>query len=294
MMDEIKIVSLDYFFIKKRAQMIQKSIILHSAFNQVTNYLYEGSLITIAAETIDNASHTIRLTSNDFKEIFRNPPKKLIFQENGLLCDSEKKLVWSDADMWSEPLLVYPQETDRLRHNIQIIKEKLKEKRMPVWAFPSKTQKKVKVTVETELEKLLYVETESLLSYIKSKHMGAQTISKEIRLFGLGRGLTPSGDDVMTGIIYAASMANFPINLQEEKEKWREESKRKTNIISYSAIFHASNGRGRELMNDFTKALLYAADDAHLLKKLELMLGIGSSSGSEIVWGIVRGLEATL
>ena len=60
----------------------------------------------------------------------------------------------------------------------------------------------------------------------------------ETKLFGLGKGLTPSGDDILTGTCFVSTIENFPINLSEQQKLSKKTEKlKKKQILSVQQLF---------------------------------------------------------
>ena len=122
-----------------------------------------------------------------------------------------------------------------------------------------------------------------------------QNVQNAKKLIGLGQGLTPSGDDFLVGLLLAFSISrkdNF-----SEKEWGKQvvkESKKNTNIISYSAIKYAAIGKTRETIAVFIETLVQAQTDNQVKQALSTVMKIGSSSGTEMAWGILNGLTLLL
>lgn len=113
-------------------------------------------------------------------------------------------------------------------------------------------------------------------------------------LIGLGPGLTPSGDDFVLGWLLAMNLAEGPC------QRWSTvgaEALRSaisgTHLISAAALRHVAEGRARQQLVGLCEALLQG-DEADVRAALGDVIGIGASSGSDIAWGLLRGLELQL
>lgn len=107
------------------------------------------------------------------------------------------------------------------------------------------------------------------------------------RLVGLGMGLTPSGDDLLTGclaaLLYGGGGRSLPAKrLREAMEKFPD----RTAFVSGQMLRFAAQGRFRGKLRNFAAALFSQGDPAPSFRAL---LDIGASSG----WDMARGaLEA--
>lgn len=103
------------------------------------------------------------------------------------------------------------------------------------------------------------------------------------RLVGLGGGLTPSGDDLLCGILYALYYCEGTKSKATELAAAVEKAKKNTNIISRRYLESAARGEYFGLVAEFASALL--SDDAE--PALDALLTVGSSSGGDIAAGML-------
>jgi len=116
------------------------------------------------------------------------------------------------------------------------------------------------------------------------------------KLIGLGMGLTPSSDDMLIGLFstlyffhrhikfnYISSLANVLYFL----------SIGKTTLISEIFLKSVCQGERFEILDDAIMAVLSTSKDS-LYVKIKKVLSIGSSSGTEMILGILLGIRLTL
>lgn len=262
--------------------------VLHSHFNRTINYLYKGRMLTLASESIDNATDTVRLSKKAFQMYFQVVPQEVILSKKGIQVDKQCLIEWDGAELWRGEQPVFPSETSILARNIELVKQSLMEQKKPVWAHLDNEGSEK--SVNDVMQELIYQESQKLFEALRDFPNKNKQL-EETKLFGLGVGLTPSGDDVLTGVSFVSSMPNYPIDLSQQHKKWNKRAEQKTNKISETAIYQATKGQGRESMHVFLKALFSSQDKKELLESLEHVLAIGSSSGSEIVWGMIQAAE---
>lgn len=290
-MQKVSALSIDHHLLEKIKEMTGSYAVLHSHFDHAINFLYEDEMLTIVSESIDNAVSTMRISEEAFNNFFLKPAQKIFFTEKGIQVNEDWMIDWKEAEIWIGKRIEFPISSSLLVNNLSFAKEMLKEQNKPTWAHPKVENKwRENNNFEQMMESLLYEETEKVFEAIANLPIKAKQLN-ETKLFGLGKGLTPSGDDILTGICFVSATQNYPIDLSVQREKWKEIAKNKTNPISATAIYHASQGSGRESMHDFLEALLFSKKPKVVLKKLEKVLAIGSSSGSEIAWGMIRTVE---
>ncbi|MHC1759826.1 MAG: DUF2877 domain-containing protein [Negativicutes bacterium] len=120
------------------------------------------------------------------------------------------------------------------------------------------------------------------------------------RLIGLGPGLTPSGDDFLSGIMLALHWGKqamaFEVDVCQQVD-WQaviDASKERTNLISHTQMFYASQGQANEVLTKLLSSLFGSANEETVQNDIEKVLAIGSTSGSDILAGIGKGLEFLL
>lgn len=108
------------------------------------------------------------------------------------------------------------------------------------------------------------------------------------RLVGLGPGLTPSGDDFLVGVATACALRGARERLSVLAAVV-EENAHRTNRISYATMAHAVRGRVRESIVALAHALV-EGDVGLIRARAQWVIGIGATSGTDIVAGMMAGL----
>ncbi|WP_053598250.1 DUF2877 domain-containing protein [Bacillus sp. FJAT-18017] len=115
---------------------------------------------------------------------------------------------------------------------------------------------------------------------------------------GLGPGLTPSGDDFVTGFVSALYTLKHPLYemIKGHFEELIEFSRKRTTTVSYFMLKHALEGRVNE-----TVASLYEATHSQtasgyqsIERPLRRIAEIGSSSGTDLLAGIAYAFFITI
>ncbi len=117
-------------------------------------------------------------------------------------------------------------------------------------------------------------------------------------LVGLGPGLTPSGDDVLSGLM--ATLAISALNLKGGVEKVREINERialaartRTTSLSQEYLSHAARGETNQHFLELIKNVLTGGpEDAK--RATELVLRVGETSGTDTVLGVLLGFQLSL
>jgi hypothetical protein len=114
-------------------------------------------------------------------------------------------------------------------------------------------------------------------------------------LIGLGPGLTPSGDDFLGGVLFAAHSLKmaFPEEFFWEDEpivKLIEWSYSRTNPISHAILSDLSVGHGPEPLHDIVGPLLSGRDWKKVMLSINRLLRIGHASGWDLLAGLLTGM----
>ena len=109
-------------------------------------------------------------------------------------------------------------------------------------------------------------------------------------LVGLGGGLTPSGDDLICGALYALHYCDTTEKYASMLAKAATAVQKNTNIISRRYLQSAAKGEYFGLVADFINALCGEGD---IEEALDALLTVGSSSGGDIAAGILLAYNFT-
>jgi len=115
-------------------------------------------------------------------------------------------------------------------------------------------------------------------------------------LIGLGRGLTPAGDDFMGGLLFAAHQvrladADLFACDAEPVEALLAYARTHTNRISYTILSDQARGDSVEPLHTLIAALLDQQNVADLAASARRVLAIGSTSGAEMLAGVMTGMQ---
>lgn len=114
-------------------------------------------------------------------------------------------------------------------------------------------------------------------------------------LIGLGPGLTPAGDDLVGGVLFAAHHLRVAHPLSFP---WRQEpiddllryARPRTNPISYALMSDHARGEGVEPLHNLVAALLDLQERPDLDEHAHRLLRIGGTTGAEMLAGALTGL----
>lgn len=114
-------------------------------------------------------------------------------------------------------------------------------------------------------------------------------------LVGLGPGLTPSGDDFLGGMLFAAYSLKmtYPEDFFWEDEGVRDLvdwARTQTNPISHAVLHDLALGHGPEPLHEVVRSLLMGRDLECPLAAVARLIKIGHTSGWDILAGVLTGM----
>lgn len=122
-----------------------------------------------------------------------------------------------------------------------------------------------------------------------------EAASKGRQLVGLGPGLTPSGDDFLGGLLFAAHSLKtaYPEDFCWGREvitglmAW---ARKQTHCISHIVLCDLALGHGPEPLHEVVKLLLTGQDLRRLMAAVTRLLEIGHTTGWDILAGALTGM----
>jgi len=118
-------------------------------------------------------------------------------------------------------------------------------------------------------------------------------------LIGLGEGLTPSGDDFLSGMLFCINTIQrlYPrfINLDPfEQALFIESAKQRTHLISFTLLKDSSNGQAVEPLHELIQAVLSDQPLESIRQPASCLTQIGHSTGWDLLTGMLTGLLLVL
>ncbi len=119
------------------------------------------------------------------------------------------------------------------------------------------------------------------------------------KLIGLGPGLTPSGDDILSGIMASGVYLGLAFRelwsyVMEMNTVIVNRLRGRTNLISVNFLMDASRGEIYRPAKELIGEILCSPKGESLFSLANVMMGIGSTSGRDILEGILIGIGAFL
>ncbi len=114
-------------------------------------------------------------------------------------------------------------------------------------------------------------------------------------LVGLGPGLTPSGDDFVGGMLFAAQTLQdaYPQEFCREERpvlEFLNWARSQTNSISFALLSDLASGHGPEPLHELSAMLLDGRNPDSMMPAIRRVLGIGHTSGWDLLSGFITGM----
>ena len=109
-------------------------------------------------------------------------------------------------------------------------------------------------------------------------------------LLGLGEGLTPTGDDILTGLAFLAAHPGMRLGAHLPALAAAAADRDATTLLGAVTVRHAVRGRGRQRLHDLARGI--GDGDADLVELAVMRIReIGHTSGEDILTGIRLALD---
>lgn len=262
---------------------------VHSVFARVINVIVPGgTLLTLASRDVDDAPDTlvVDLRSFDGQGIAIGDP---VETREGVLIVAERLAIRLDsARQWAPLLPRYPPHETPLRRNLDAVREHVAALGSEGSAIGPPASA-VAITASA-----LLAQHAAALGHALACGDVEEALAQGEALVGLGPGLTPSGDDVLLGLLAVLHLPGGPCEpFADLGRQIVARAAHRTHAISLAALQAAAEGSVRARIIALLDAVTVGTRE-ETLAALRPVLAIGSTSGRDIVAGIVLGFEAQL
>ena len=273
---------------------------VHSIFSKALNIkIEEDELISIVAAEKLNGPNRILLKLHEDENFFSFEIKKearAVGTTQKISIDNGNFLIsLREAKKWSSKVEIEEKtSSSRVRDNLLgffLQKDFLTKQKRNKNASPITRGKPCFLTsFENSISQELGIRIQKLITSVKERNL--PKISENItRLIGFGKGLTPSGDDFLVGLIAPLCFLNdsrFEYLLKEIKEVV-ELGKKRTTFLSEKFLEYACQGRFPETVLDLLETI-FSGDRVGVKKAARRCLDFGATSGRDTLLGVVEGL----
>ena len=264
---------------------------VHSVFKRVINIeLSGGGLFTLASCDLDDAPDTIIVDSADFSEMHVAAGQRVNTVGALMRVGPFLNVRFEGVKAWRGELPRYPADASLLRRNLNALTDHLQRAADAVGMLRLAAGGN---SFEHDVSAALAARSARLCDALLRRNIDDAHIHAK-SMIGLGPGLTPSGDDYLVGLFAVLNILRSPSQMLScDCLEMIAGAEFATNAISYAALSKSATGRIRATISELIERLLHGTE-TDFLAPLARVLDIGSTSGSDIVAGIVSGLRLQL
>ena len=269
---------------------------IHSIFSDVINIeLSSENIVTVGNLDVGNGPYNVIINySGDFKTVGLNEGELVLINNERLRFVNTNSIIrFNNAVLWCSDWEVSP-DMNLFSKNLSYLRRLVIEKGdlrgfgfllddlgIEDSVLPNRTVMKVRKKLD-EFNERNFSE-EGKLEELKE-------------LVGLGPGLTPSGDDFISGFLYTINYAS-DFNLIEsfniKFDEWISFISQKTNKISRMDLFLALNDQPLEVVKNLIESL-FGLKKYRVYNSALRLVDRGSTSGTDIITGIIFASELVL
>lgn len=263
--------------------------VVHSAFRRAVNItcLNSGELHTLVTEALDDGPNSLVVATKDFLGAGIAPGDRVQAGAGRLAIAGKAVISLREAAAWRVPLPVSRVSEAALRRRLADAETLLHRDGTPGGFIADASGGEIaRVTTS-----MLHEAADAVMAAL-GRGDEPEALRQTPRLIGLGPGLTPSGDDFLLGVL-AARALGCGIAGDDFASGVARLAATATNPISHAALATAARGEVRDGIARFVIALCEPGGEA-LRVALVRVLAIGSSSGTEIAFGVIRGLASLI
>ncbi len=262
---------------------------VHSVFARVVNVsLPDGTLLTLASREVDDAPDTLVVNLRSFDGTGVAVGVPVAAHDRVLAVGRNLAIRFAGASPWVPLLPWYPAHDAPLRRNLEALREHV----AGIDAGPDRGVPPSSAVATAAAARLAQHAT--ALGHALARADVEAARAEGEALVGLGQGLTPSGDDLLLGLFAVLNLPGGPCEpFRDLGRQIVARAAHCTHAISLCALRAAAEGRVRARVVALLSALT-SGERETTLGALRAVLAIGSTSGRDIVAGIVLGIEAQL
>ena len=248
--------------------------VIHTTFRHVINCKVNGSLVSIVTPAIGSGPNNIVVDSADLTSLTGR---------ERCICDLNS-IDFSNARVFDSRLVIDKYGTSEFLSNLNLLEQIVINEASPLsCAFMLDERRGSFFITPFETNVRDYLRN----SY--SKFIDGSIEEVDI-LKGVGFGLTPQGDDLISGTLIAIYVYGLMKQLPTEGLRHEIYNRARTsNEISSSFLLYASLGRVYEKFKDLLDAL--AHDRARIHDAASRFLGIGETSGADISTAFILSMK---
>ena len=259
---------------------------VHGAFARAINVEARGgALWTLACRALGDGPGALVVDAAEFRAFGVVRGDGVRVHGSALMVGERLSIVLDGVRPWECALPRWPDDDSRVACNLARAKREI-EARIAATAS-------AQTTLAAHASARLADRVDALADALR-EHDVDSLAERAVATIGLGPGLTPSGDDVLVGLLAALHVPGAPCEaMRGIGPRIAERAAGGTNAVSAAALREAAQGRVREPVVVLLRALLHGGPD-EVSRALAAVLAIGATSGADIAVGVACALEAQL
>ncbi|MEX0422675.1 DUF2877 domain-containing protein [Providencia rettgeri] len=264
---------------------------VEQVFNKAINFSIDNVLYTLLCSQLDNAPNSCRLINKDFSLFDIKEGETINLSNKEILIGSHYLISFSLCKEWRQPVINFNDNELKRSNYLLYIEEQISNLDLILTENSLFKYQGDNFFYLSMTEQLVQLRSELIESIIKKNK---KNIIYVIRQFvGLGIGLTPSGDDYLVGLMAFLLLIGHPAaTFYPEFYQGITQSLSQTTPISAITLEKALNREYRENMQQLIQSLV-DAKETNIYPQFLQILNIGSSSGSDMLFGLRDALYIT-
>lgn len=253
---------------------------LHSKFRTVANFISNDDFVFVVSEKVGAGPFNVVLHHSDIE------PIRTLLVENDSISLNDKKYFLNDYSSYNPTLELSKLKIDRFNKNILLFEYALVEYSPPkslTFLIDKSRRKEFKSAFEIEYVKRF----ENAISlFLSDEYLDSIRMIK-----GMGPGLTPSGDDFISGVLIALNLSS-KINSIDYSEVIKQiyQTAKSENQFTNTFMKCAADGflfeKFKELINS-----LFHSDENEIIEHTKSLFEVGVTSGADQAAGFLFGMK---
>ncbi|MET9266401.1 DUF2877 domain-containing protein [Amycolatopsis sp. NPDC004079] len=256
---------------------------VHSVFRRVLNVVtQQDQLVAFGASTVDDAPWTIRVDVDGWcrHPVQAGAPAVVTAQGATFGATSVK---FRNPSIWYAKEIPLTLDRAELAARARLLDALLTEHGVPGGMLEGGKPDPFRAAVGIRLRQGQTALTQAL------RRNDAEAARKAAEgLVGLGPGLTPAGDDFLSGLALVAAQ---PGSRTTGFPRLSEKVLARTTLLSATTLREARTGRARESLLDLLRRLLEPGSGTGLAGAVARVAAIGHTSGTDLLSGVAAGLH---
>lgn len=294
---ELNALSLSLDF-AKRLEDSDPDFKIHSLYQRVINLIdQKGEIFSILLKSLDNGPHSMRIdTDLGFKERQIKKTDQVIINSQKIMIADKLIINLKDYQLFDSQLTgkIKLQE-ENLKKNLKLAAQMMAKKGKKGGAkyFYQKNFSRAQDNFENEFSAQKASTIEKEFAKRAEKYI-LNTDKNPEKLVGFGMGLTPTGDDFLTGYFLTTAVLDdeYAAAIFKNLKSILKKLEISTTDISREMILRALELKMRENIKNLI--ISFNQDKQKMSLYLEEVLKIGSSSGTDILAGIMTAYQEIL